>query len=128
MSFEAVAEVRTSRADRYLAQLCDHIGHLQHETPSGAPDAHHHSRGDGHSGGHDSQPEVRGVVRSGNRAEIDFDWGHCVLTAFPDVLTVRLRAEDAPALAFGQQLLAGRIETIGRRDQLTVTWQTTDPS
>ncbi|MBO0844084.1 MAG: DUF2218 domain-containing protein [Nocardioides sp.] len=123
----SVAQVRTSRADRYLGQLCDHLGHMQHDSQGREP-GRHESRGHGPGGSHGSRSAVRGVERTGNHAEIDFDWGQCVLTASTDVLTIRVHAEDESALALGQELLTRRIATIGRRDQLTVTWQPTDPS
>ena len=97
----AEAQLPTSRADRYVAQLCDHLGHMQEDVGAHA-----------HGGGtHGPPPAVRGIHRDDSHARIEFDWGRCVLTASSDLLTVRVEAEDAPALAVGQELLARRIET-----------------
>jgi len=43
--------------------------------------------------------------------------------ATPDTLTLRAEATDEKNLQRIQDLLAGRLEKIGRRDHLTVTWQ-----
>jgi hypothetical protein len=111
------ARVPTRRADRYLAQLCDHLGHLQQDQPSG-------HRGGGH--GHGGPAVVHGVDRAEGQARIEFDWGGCVLTATPRELVVEVRAESAAELARGQELLERRIVTIGRREELEVAWTPLD--
>lgn len=129
----AEAHIPTPRADRYLHQLCDHLDHMSpgerpttsrsgtgHGAGRGADDTSH---GAGHgSPGHDGPPRVLRVHRAENRAHIEFDWGTCDLTATANDLTVRVSADHLETLARGQQLLQQRIETIGRRDQLAVTW------
>lgn len=112
----AVARVETPRADRYLAQMCDHLGNMR----SGFL-GRIHRRPD--HGGHGSAPVVRSVERGDDRGRIEFDWGSCVLSASPDGLTVQVQADDLDALRRGQQLIGQRIETIGRREHLTVDWE-----
>jgi hypothetical protein len=102
--------VPTTRADRYLAQLIDHLGHL----------GDHGSGGHGH--GHGSPPAVGRIERSGDRAEIEVAGCVIELTAAPTELLLVVRAEDAETMARGRGLIQGRVETIGRRDQLQVTW------
>jgi len=109
------ARIATDRAARYLAQLCDHLGHLEHGGLTG------HTHRDGHGG----PPVVRVVERTDDRAEIEFDWGRCELAASPDTLTVRVQADDTGAVTAGEELIGRRIETIGHRDHLRVTWQPT---
>jgi len=65
------------------------------------------------------------MERTDNRAEIEFDWGRCELAASPDILTVRVHVDDTDAVTAGQDLIGRRIETIGHRDHLRVTWRPT---
>jgi hypothetical protein len=44
----------------------------------------------------------------------------------PDMLTLRAEATDEESLQRIQDLVAGRLERIGRRDRLTVIWQRTE--
>ena len=118
----AEARVQTSRADRYLAQLCEHLGRLQHGPPAGrgrSPGASHGPAAAGHA----SPPVVRHIEQDATRAQIEFDWGTCALAATSAELVVQVHADNPGELALGQWLLGGRIETIGRRDRLSVEWQ-----
>ena len=132
----SAAHVPTSRAGRYLDQLCEHLDQMAH-----GPDARAHSahgvdgeRNGATHGGQEGQrepegqtgdggpPAVRRIDRKGSQARVEFDWGTCDLTATADQLTVHVSAGSADELARGQHLMQRRIETIGRRDQLMVTW------
>ena len=139
----AEARVPTPRAERYLAQLVDHLGQLSHGPPdTSGPTSHgqdaqpggHGGYGDGardrkhsHDGAadpaHGGPPEVRHIEQSGSHARIEFDWGQLLLSTTAAELIVHVQAGDAEALARGQALIARRIATIGRRDGLTVAWQ-----
>jgi len=109
------AQVRTPRADRYLAQLSDHLGNMR----SGFLDRLHRRP---HHGSAHGSTVVLGVERGEDRARIEFDWGSCVLTASADGLTVQVQADDLAALTRGQDLIGHRLQTIGRREGLTVEW------
>ncbi|MFC5494639.1 DUF2218 domain-containing protein [Nocardioides caricicola] len=111
--------VATSRADRYLSQICEHLGHLQHG-PSAGRGAHDPGAG------HGPAPAVRRVERTGDHALVEFDWGRCDLTADPTELVLHLHADDPQDLAQGQRLLTHRVETIGRRDKLSLVWGTSE--
>jgi hypothetical protein len=105
----AEARLATDRASRYLAQLCQHANHMgQHHWPRA---------GRGHV-----PPKVEHVESSGTDGVIRFGSGQCVLHATPDALTVRVEATDEDSLWRLQERITHRLETIGRRDQLTVTW------
>jgi hypothetical protein len=109
----AEAHVRAGRPSRYLVQLCrhaDHMGRMRHRPPSGA------------TGGR-QPPVVRHVDFSENRGVIDFAKGKCTLQASADTLTIRVEAADEDSLRRLQDGIAGRLERIGRRDQLAVIWQ-----
>ena len=152
------ARVQTPRAERYLNQLTDHLGRLQHgSTRHGQPldpergaengTAQGHApansaeggHGGGHvggrhvgggevGGGHAGPPVVRHVERSRGHARIDFDWGTLVLTATAAELVLHVHTDDAQALVRGEELIERRVETIGRREHLTLTWHPTTAS
>jgi hypothetical protein len=96
----AEAHVETERSSRYLVQLCQHVDK--------AGRAH---------------PQMRAQVEwSDDRGVIRFHGGRCTLRALPGVLTLRAEAPDEDALRRVEQRVADRLQQIGRRDHLTVTW------
>jgi hypothetical protein len=115
------ARVPTSRAYRYLAQLCGH-GRLISRMAGHRPPSHGRDHGDdGHGGGDGAPPSV--TARSaGSEGIIDFGWGRCTLHAAADALDLRAEADEPRRLRQIEQGTAARLERIGRRDQLTVTW------
>jgi hypothetical protein len=126
----ATAQVATARADRYLTQLCEHTGRmglgLLHRAHRGG---HGGGHGRGVTGGHggggqaDGPPVPVRTERSGAEGLVDFGWGRCLLRAGPGGLALRAEAEDPERLRQVQDGIARRLERIGRRDALTVTWQ-----
>lgn len=58
---------------------------------------------------------------------IVFDWGTCTLSASNDALTIHAEAGDENALDRARALIGHRIETIGRRDDLRVSWRHGEP-
>lgn len=110
------AHVRTDRAGRYLAQLCNHgskLGRL----------ALHQPRGHGDGAG---PPAARGE-HCDTDGVIDFGWGRCTLHATDQALVLTAEADDQQNLRRIQDGVARRLERMGRRDRLTVTWQRTPP-
>jgi hypothetical protein len=96
----AEAHVETGRSSRYLVQLCRHVDE--------AARAH---------------PQMRAHVEwSDDHGVISFDWGRCTLRALPGVLTLRAEAPDEDSLRRVEHRVADRLQRIGRRDHLTVTW------
>jgi hypothetical protein len=96
----AEADVETERSSRYLVQLCQHVDKVGR-----------------------AHPQMRAHVEwSDDRGVISFDWGRCTLRALPGVLTLRAEAPDEDTLRRVEQPIADRLERIGRRDHLTVTW------
>ncbi|HEX6329455.1 MAG TPA: DUF2218 domain-containing protein [Jiangellaceae bacterium] len=96
----ADARVATSRASRYLAQLCRHLDLVAQKHP----EMHAH------------------VNCSDDCGVISFGTGRCLLRADQEVLALRVEAPDEECLRQLQQRIAGRLEQIGRRDRLTVAW------
>jgi hypothetical protein len=109
----AEATIQTERPDRYLAQLCGHAGKMgghQHHLPG------RHADGT-------SRPEIRNSEWSGADGTVTLNWGQWTMHAASGTLTVRAEADSEEHLRQIQDLLTARLEKIGRRDHLTVTWQ-----
>jgi hypothetical protein len=97
----AEAHVETERSSRYLVQLCRHLDKVGR-----------------------AHPEIQVHVEwSDDRGVISFDWGRCTLHALPGVLRLRAEAPDEESLRRLEQRVADRLEQVGRRDHLTVTWR-----
>jgi hypothetical protein len=96
----AEAKVETERSSRYLVQLCRHVDAVGR-----------------------AHPQMQAHVEwSDDRGVISFDWGRCTLRAVPGILTLRVEAADEESLHLLKQRVGGRLQQIGRRDHLTVTW------
>jgi len=106
----AQTRIPTDRAGRYLAQLCHHLNQISGHT-------RHGSATDG--GG---PLQVRRVEWNDSHGVIEFASGTCAVGAASDELTIKLAAVDTNELQQLQELLSARLETIGRRDNLVVTW------
>jgi hypothetical protein len=103
----AQTRIPTDRAGRYLVQLCQHLNQISGHARHGA------------GGG---PPPIRHVEWSDSHGVIEFASGQCTLDATGDALTIDLAAADTDELREMQQTLAARLKTIGRRDNLVVTW------
>jgi hypothetical protein len=71
----------------------------------------------------EAAPEIENVEWSDTHGTIDVGWGRCTLEAGPDALTLRVEAADEDGLERLRTLIAARLERIGRRDALHVTWR-----
>jgi len=111
------AQVQTDRSSRYLVQLCRHVnqlgGHSGHRPGSHNGNATH------------VPPEVRHVEWSDTEGVVSLSWGQWTMRAAPGALILRVEAADPANLRRIQDLVAARLQKIGRRDNLTVTWQPT---
>jgi hypothetical protein len=96
----AEASVTTDRAHRYLGQLCQHLEAIAQAHP---------------------QMPVR-VQWADSTGLITLGAAPCTLQAGENALTLRAEAPDQQSLEQIESRLADRLEQIGRRDQLTVTW------
>jgi hypothetical protein len=96
----AEARVATERSSRYLVQLCQHLSKVGR-----------------------AHPQMQAHLEwSDDRGVISFGWGRCTLRADPGVLRLRAEAADEEGLHRLEQRVGGRLEQVGRRDRLTVTW------
>lgn len=109
----AEAHVPTDRASRYLVQLCRHLGQMS-SMRHRAPIRH---------GGSQVPPEVQHVDYSDTNGIVRFARGQWTLEATTDTLTLRVEADDEDTLHQLKNGMTARLEKIGRRDQLQVTWQ-----
>jgi hypothetical protein len=112
------AHIPTSRAIRYLTQLCNHgslMGRLARHRPTS------------HGGGGGGSPVVT-VASSGTEGVIDFGWGRCTVHAAAGTLTVHAEAGDPLQLRQIQDGITARLQRIGRRDQLAVSWTPGPPA
>jgi hypothetical protein len=112
------AHVTTTRASRYLAQLCRHGGKLGRIGASHRPRSHR-------NGG--ARPDVLHTEWSDTDGVIDFGWGRCTLRATDDTLTLYAESEDPQQLQRIQEGIARSLARIGRRDRLTVAWSSPEP-
>jgi hypothetical protein len=113
----AEADIRTEHAARYLARLC---GHAEKMGTAGRRLSHRprsHARGG-------TPPEVRQVECSGTAATVLLNWGWWTMQASPGLLAVRAEATDEENLQRIQGMLAARLQKLGWREGLTVTWRT----
>ena len=107
----AEARIRTDRATRYLTQLCRHtaqVSHLDH--------GHHRDAGA-------AMAMPRGAEFSDTDGVIEFDNGRCTLRATTEELVLVAEAEDPRDLRLMQDAIAARLQRIGGRDQLRLTWE-----
>jgi hypothetical protein len=109
----AEARITTDRAERYLDQLCSHLGQMQH--------MRHLPRG-GHGALGAPRPQVEHVERTPGRAAIRFAEGSWTLSVAAGALLLRVEADDPAALELLKDAIAARIIKIGRRDDLSVAW------
>ncbi|EGX61061.1 MULTISPECIES: DUF2218 domain-containing protein [Streptomyces] len=111
----AEARVETERASRYLDQLCRHAQQMGR---------HPHYRQDAH-GGADTRrhPAVHHVEWSDTDGTVRTSLGRWTLQATPDALVLHVEAANEEKLQRMRDLIAARVEKIGRRDNLTVAWR-----
>lgn len=95
-----------------LVQLFRHAGKMRRHMP----------RLGSHGGGGHTPPEIQKVEWSDTHGIISVGWGTCTLRAVPGRLIVLVEAADEAGLQRLKSLIAHRLETIGSRDHLKVTW------
>ena len=110
----AEARIRTERPRRYLEQLFRHASRMGSHPPSS---------GQGHT---DTLSTVQHAEWSETYGTARTSAGRWSAWAGTDVLTVRAEATDPTNLSKIMALVTRRLETIGRRDGLKVSWMPTD--
>ena len=115
------ATITTPRAARYLTQLGNHAHAM-----AGARG--HAMRMHGANPLAGGQVDLRVESTEGHLTIIFEPWGRTTLHACDSTLRLHAEAGDQHDLDCIQDILTRDIERFGRRDQLTVTWHTTDPA
>lgn len=103
----------TDRAERYLAQLCQHADRASHQG------LHRHRQ---HGTAH---PRVHVVRRTGTTGDLVFGETTCGIEATAEGLILRIQATDLASLQRVRAVVSARLERFGRRDGLTVAWTET---
>lgn len=109
----AEAVIQIEQPERYLARLGEHTGKMGHR-------AGHWPRR--HSGEGTPPATVRSDW-SATQGTVAMDWGEWTAQAGQGTLTLRVQAADADNLRRIKEMLTKRLETFGRRERLTVSWQ-----
>ena len=109
----AEAVIRTEHPDQYLARLGKHAAKM-------ASGLRHRPRAHG-SG--QAPPGIQTAEWSGTRGTVTLNWGRWTAEAAPGMLTLRAEAADAENLQKIQDMLTTRLENFGRREHLTIAWQ-----
>jgi hypothetical protein len=115
------AVIQTSDAARYLARLGQHAGKMRGGHPGLAAGRRlRHGPRSARSG--EGPPEVQHAEWSADRGTVTLNWGRWTMDAAGATLTVRAEAAGEENLRRIQDLLTARLESLGRREHLTVTW------
>jgi hypothetical protein len=109
----AEAVIRTDHPGRYLLRLGKHASKV-------GPHLSHRPRA--HASGQ-APPVVRHAEWSATSGTVTLDWGRWTMQAAPGVLTLRAEAADEQHLRRIQDMLTARLEKLGNREHLTVSWQ-----
>ncbi|NUR59677.1 MAG: DUF2218 domain-containing protein [Catenulispora sp.] len=116
------AIVPTTRAARYLAQLCSHTGHV------GSGLLHRRAHGSDESRALVSETDTGGTDKgtstgTSTTGRIKLGAARCDLTADAAGLTLVVTADDPEQLRALQTAVTRTLERIGRRDGLAVVWE-----
>jgi hypothetical protein len=114
----AEALVQTEHPARYLIQLGQHVSKM------GGHPRHRPRRHDGDGDG--GPPEVRHAEWSETDGIVTLNFGQWTMHATPGGLRIRAEADSEENLRRIQHLVTARLEKIGRRDHLTVTWHASE--
>jgi cytochrome P450 len=113
----AEARIPTHRASRYLTQLC------RHTAQASALDHEHRHRQEEGTAPAAAASIPRGAECSGTGGVIDFEGGRCTLRATGEELILLAEADDQQHLRLIQEALTTRLQRIGHRDHLAITWR-----
>ena len=111
----AEAHIETDRPSRYLVQLCQHASDMGGPRGHWRPARHRGDLGEGAEMQHAEWTDSYGIVR--------MNWGECTLRATPGRLTLHAEAADEESLQRIRDMLTTRLQSFGRREHLTLTWQ-----
>jgi hypothetical protein len=115
----AHARIETGRASRYLTQFCQHVQRIY--TNRGPLSHARRTAPAGHTQGRPAEPPR--VAWTDTHGTVTFGDATITLQAGPSALLLRAEAASEDSLQQAQELVTGLLARIGRRDNLSVTWQ-----
>jgi cytochrome P450 len=115
----AEARIRTDRASRYLTQLCAHLTQISDVDLDPDPEQYHGHR---HREGA-AMLRPRRTECADTNGLIEFDRARCTLHASADELVLFAEADDEQRLRLVREAITARLQTIGHREQLSLTWE-----
>ena len=113
----AEAVIQTPHASRYIARLCRHATQMSAHASQISRHQRHRDADDA------GPPEIQHAEWTAATGTVTLNWGQWALHADPGTLTIRAEADSAASLRRIQDLLTTRLEKIGKREHLTLTWQ-----
>ena len=117
--YTALAVIQTTDPARYITRLRRHTARMGERT--------HFSPRRGHRppgpGSQHTPPRVTQAEWSDTHGTVTMNWGSWTVQAAPGTLTVRAEAADEESLQRIRDMLTTRLQSFGRREHLTLTWQ-----
>jgi hypothetical protein len=117
----AEAVVQTADPGRYITRLRRHTGRMGEHTGHFRP---RHGPRPTDQGSTHTPPRVTHAEWSDTHGTVTMNWGQWTVQAGIGTLTVRAEAADQETLERIERMLTTRLESFGRREQLTLSWQT----
>jgi len=113
----AEAVIQTPDPARYIARLCRHATQMSAHATQVSQHLRHRDTGDA------GPPQVQHAEWTATAGTVTLNWGQWTLHAGPGTLTIRAEAGSTASLRRIQDLLTTRLEKLGKRERLTLTWQ-----
>ena len=113
----AEAVIQTPDPARYIERLCRHATQMNSHPAQISQHPRHRDAGDA------GPPQVQHAEWTATTGTVLLNWGRWTLHASPGTLTIRAEAGSTAGLRRIQHLLAARLEKLGNREHLTLSWQ-----
>jgi hypothetical protein len=114
----AEAVVQTPNASRYIARLCRHATQMSSHATQISQHLRHRDTG---------SPLIQHAEWTATTGTVTLNWGQWTLQAGPGTLTIRAESDSTASLRRIQDLLTTRLEKLGKREHLTLSWQPANP-
>jgi len=113
----AEAVIQTPNASRYIARLCRHATQMSSHATQISQHLRHRDTGDA------APPQVQHAEWTATTGTVTLNWGQWILQAGPGTLTIRAESDSTASLRRIQDLLTTRLEKLGKREHLTLSWR-----
>ena len=117
----AQAVIQSADPARYISRLRRHTARMGEQTHFGP--RHGHWPPD--PGSTHTPPRVTHAEWTNMHEIVTMNWGRWTVQANPGTLTLHAEAADQENLKRIQDMLTRRLESFGRREHLTLSWQPT---